>query len=125
MRPRGTLKPVYNYIDDLPALGGAVHAVPAAAIRSRKTHRQSSPPSMPGAAVRSSARSAPSSTCRAASRAAASPDDVEHILRQNCEHGIDRFFITDDNFARNKDWEAIFDRIIELREQRQAWMCAS
>jgi hypothetical protein len=28
-----------------------------------------------------------------------------------------RFFITDDNFARNKDWEAIFDRIIELREQ--------
>ena len=31
--------------------------------------------------------------------------------------GIHRFFITDDNFARNKDWEAIFDRIIELRER--------
>ena len=28
-----------------------------------------------------------------------------------------RFFITDDNFARNKDWEPIFDRIIELRER--------
>ena len=28
-----------------------------------------------------------------------------------------RFFITDDNFARNKDWEPIFDRIIELREE--------
>ena len=27
-----------------------------------------------------------------------------------------RFFITDDNFARNKDWEAIYDRIIKLRE---------
>ena len=46
-----------------------------------------------------------------------SPDDVERILRKNYEQGIDRFFITDDNFARNKDWEPIFDRIIELREQ--------
>ncbi len=45
------------------------------------------------------------------------PDDVEHILRKNYAQGVDRFFITDDNFARNKDWEAIFDRIIELREQ--------
>ena len=26
------------------------------------------------------------------------------------------FFITDDNFARNKDWEAILDRLIHLRE---------
>ena len=30
---------------------------------------------------------------------------------------MNRFFITDDNFARNKNWEAIFDRIIELRER--------
>ena len=27
------------------------------------------------------------------------------------------FFIPDDNFARSKDWEAIFDRLIALREQ--------
>ncbi len=46
-----------------------------------------------------------------------SPDDVERILRKNYEHGIDRFFITDDNFARNNDWELIFDRIIKLRER--------
>ena len=26
------------------------------------------------------------------------------------------FFITDDNFARNKDWEIILDKLIELRE---------
>ena len=31
--------------------------------------------------------------------------------------GIDRFFITDDNFARNRNWEPILDRIIELREK--------
>ena len=46
-----------------------------------------------------------------------SPDSVEEIIRLNWEQGVDRFFITDDNFARNKDWEAIYDRIIELRER--------
>ena len=44
------------------------------------------------------------------------PDDVERIVRDNWAQGITRFFITDDNFARNKEWEAIFDRLIELRE---------
>ena len=39
-----------------------------------------------------------------------SPDDVEKIVRENWAQGIYRYFITDDNFARNKDWEAIFDR---------------
>jgi hypothetical protein len=43
-------------------------------------------------------------------------DDVEAIVRQNAAQGIHSFFITDDNFARNKDWEKIFDRLIELRE---------
>ncbi|MGA7371441.1 MAG: radical SAM protein [Methyloceanibacter sp.] len=46
-----------------------------------------------------------------------SPDSVEKILRMNYEQGVNRFFITDDNFARNKDWEAIYDRIIKLREE--------
>ena len=46
-----------------------------------------------------------------------SGDDIERIVRQNAAQGISRFFITDDNFARNKNWEAIFDRLIELRGQ--------
>jgi len=44
-------------------------------------------------------------------------DDIEHLVRLNWAQGIHRFFITDDNFARNKEWEAIFDRLIELREE--------
>jgi radical SAM superfamily enzyme YgiQ (UPF0313 family) len=44
-------------------------------------------------------------------------DDVEAIIRRNAAHGVKSFFITDDNFARNKDWEPIFDRLIALREQ--------
>ena len=43
-------------------------------------------------------------------------DDIERIVRQNAAQGISRFFVTDDNFARNRNWEAIFDRLIELRE---------
>src|SRR6202022_3833147 len=46
-----------------------------------------------------------------------SADDIERIVRQNAAQNISRFFITDDNFARNKNWEPIFDRLIELRQQ--------
>ena len=111
----GALKPIYNYIDDLPALEDAVT------------------PFLPGNSVRKTignvttfdaGRGCPfqCSFCtiinvQGRKSRRRSPDDVEHILRKNYQHGIDRFFITDDNFARNKDWEPIFDRIIELREQ--------
>jgi hypothetical protein len=44
-----------------------------------------------------------------------SPDDLEKIIRENYAQGIKRFFITDDNFARNRLWEALFDRMIHLR----------
>ncbi len=46
-----------------------------------------------------------------------SADDVEQLVRLNWAQGIRRFFITDDNFARNRGWESIFDRLIELREK--------
>jgi hypothetical protein len=44
-------------------------------------------------------------------------DDVERIVRANLAQGVRRFFITDDNLARNKNWEAIFDRLIEIRQR--------
>ncbi len=44
-------------------------------------------------------------------------DDVEKLVRANVAQGIYRWFITDDNFARNRNWEAIFDRIGDLREE--------
>jgi len=46
-----------------------------------------------------------------------SADDIEHLVRLNWAQGIHKFFITDDNFARNKEWESIFDRLIELKEK--------
>ena len=44
------------------------------------------------------------------------PDDVEAIVRSNAAQGVTRFFVTDDNFARNRNWEPILDRLIDLRE---------
>ena len=46
-----------------------------------------------------------------------SADDVERLVRMNWKQGVHKFFITDDNFARNREWEAIFDRLITLREK--------
>ena len=46
-----------------------------------------------------------------------SAQDVENAVRAGLAEGTDRFFITDDDFARNKNWEAIFDRLIAVREE--------
>lgn len=45
------------------------------------------------------------------------PDDLEQIIHINQEMGITRFFVTDDNFARNKNWEILLDRLIVLKEE--------
>jgi radical SAM superfamily enzyme YgiQ (UPF0313 family) len=42
-------------------------------------------------------------------------DDIERIIRMNYAQGIKSFFISDDDFARNRNWEEILDRIIQLR----------
>ena len=45
------------------------------------------------------------------------PDDLEAIIRANAKIGISRFFLTDDNFARNKHWEILVDRLLELKKE--------
>jgi radical SAM superfamily enzyme YgiQ (UPF0313 family) len=47
-----------------------------------------------------------------------SPQHIAAAVRQNFhEHGISFYFFTDDNFARNKEWEGIFDVLTRLREE--------
>src|SRR5688572_24171309 len=41
-------------------------------------------------------------------------DDVERLVRANFAQGVSNFFITDDNLARNQNWEPIFDRLIKM-----------
>lgn len=43
-------------------------------------------------------------------------DRIEALVRANAARGVTKYFITDDNFARNRNWEPILDRLIELRE---------
>lgn len=47
-----------------------------------------------------------------------SAEQVAAKLRHNYKaHGVTFYFFTDDNFARNKNWEAIFDALIKMREE--------
>ena len=111
----GTLKPLYDYMDDLPGLEGApTPSLPAVGAGSQR--RPPARASTWAAAARSSARSAPSSTCRAARAASAPPTTSRRSCARTYKQGITSFFITDDNMARNKLWEQFFDRLIELKE---------
>ncbi|MEX2035249.1 MAG: radical SAM protein, partial [Xanthobacteraceae bacterium] len=109
----GELKPLYNHMDKLPSLMGEP------------------PPFLPRKHVQRTSGSLSSvdlgrgcpyqcSFCtiinvQGRKSRFRTPDDLEWIVRENYAQGIKRFFITDDNFARNRDWEALFDRLIELR----------
>lgn len=42
---------------------------------------------------------------------------ADRIRKNYWEHKIKSYFFTDDNFSRNKNWEKIFDLLIELREK--------
>ena len=110
----GTLKPLYNYMDNLPQLAGEP------------------PPYLPRKHVQRTVGNLSSidlgrgcpyqcSFCtiinvQGRKSRIRSADDLEKIVRENYAEGIKRFFITDDNFARNSEWESLFDRMIQMRQ---------
>ena len=110
----GELKPIYNYMNDLPNLAGsAVPYLPEEVIR-RTAGAYTSFDAGRGCPYQCSFCTIINVQGRVSRRR--TPDDVEAIVRAHAAQGIRRFFITDDNFARNKDWEDILDRLIHLRE---------
>jgi hypothetical protein len=110
----GRLKPLYNFMDDLPALEGApIPMLPATRVK-RTAGEHTSLDAGRGCPYQCSFCTIINVQGRKSRRRSA--DDIEHIVRVNVAQGIKRFFITDDNFARNKDWESIIDRLIALRE---------
>ena len=110
---RHELKPLYNFLSDLPGLEGApVPILPNHRIK-RNINARSSFDSGRGCPFQCSFCTIINVQGRKSRYRTA--DDIEKILRENHAQGITRFFITDDNFARNRNWEAIFDRIIKLR----------
>jgi hypothetical protein len=109
----GALKPLYNHMDDLPALEGEP------------------PPLLPRNVVRRTSGTVSSidlgrgcpyqcSFCtiinvQGRKSRVRSADDLESAVRENYAQGIKRFFITDDNLARNSRWEELFDRMIKMK----------
>ena len=110
----GRLKPLYNFMNDLPGIEGCpVPFLPAARIN-RTIGGLTSFDAGRGCPYQCSFCTIINVQGRKSRRRSA--DDVEQIVRANLAQGIHTFFITDDNFARNKDWEPILDRLIHLRE---------
>lgn len=110
----GTLKPLYNFMNDLPGIEATpVPFMPAGHV-SRTAYNLSSFDAGRGCPYQCSFCTIINVQGRKSRRR--SPDDIEKIIRQNLAQGVYRFFITDDNFARNKDWEPIMDRLIAMRE---------
>ncbi|MGQ7791299.1 B12-binding domain-containing radical SAM protein [Faunimonas sp. B44] len=111
----GNLKPVYNHMADLPGIERVpTPHLPAEVVR-RTFGENSSFDAGRGCPFQCSFCTIINVQGRKSRRR--SPDDIERIVRDNAAQGILHFFITDDNFARNKDWEPIFDRLIKLREE--------
>ena len=111
----GTLKPVYNYLHDLPDMHAAALPVLPRRIVTRVAGHYASFDAGRGCPFQCSFCTIINVQGRKSRYR--TPDDVEAIVRANAAQGVTRFFVTDDNFARNKNWEPILDRLIELREQ--------
>lgn len=111
---RRELKPVYNYMLDLPDLQGQVMPLLPKEI-ARKY--MSLTPFDAGRGCPFQCSFCTIINVQGRKSRYRDADDVEHLVRGYESQGIRRFFITDDNLARNKNWEAIFDRLIELRER--------
>lgn len=111
----GTLKPLYNFMNDLPGIEGTpVPFLPKENIEQ----------TLGLSASFDAGRGCPyqCSFCtiinvQGRKSRFRSADDVEKLVRMNWAQGIYKFFITDDNFARNRQWEEIFDRLIALKAE--------
>jgi len=110
---RNALPALSNYMKDLPGLeGAAVPYLPVDVVRRTSGTRTSF----------DAGRGCPflCSFCtiinvqgrKSRSRSAG---DVERLVRANLAQGVHNFFITDDNLARNQNWQPIFDRLIRMR----------
>ena len=113
----GRLRPIYNFIDDLPDLRGQeMPFLPAETVR----RSQSTVTFDAGRGCPFQCSFCTIINVQGRKSRFRDADDVERVVRTHLARGITRFFITDDDLARNRNWEAIFDRLIALREQ-EGW----
>jgi Radical SAM superfamily len=109
----GSLKPLYNHMNDLPALEGTPPPILPKKIVQRTSGTVSSIDLGRGCPYQCSFCTIINVQGRKSRIRNA--DDLELAVRENYARGIKRFFITDDNFARNQHWEELCDRMIKLK----------
>ncbi|QFT30961.1 Radical SAM superfamily protein [Labrenzia sp. THAF82] len=112
---QGTLKPVYDHLKDLPSLPG----MPVPVVEREQIEK-----STLGYGSFDLGRGCPfecSFCCiinvQGRGSRFRSTGDLETIIRDHARIGVTKFFVTDDNFARNRNWEAFLDTLIDLRER--------
>src|SRR5262245_23941074 len=110
----GTPKPRYNYLADMPEMAAATLPILPRHVVTRVNGNYTSFDAGRGCPFQCSFCTIINVQGRKSRYR--TPDDVEEIVRANAKQGITKFFVTDDNFARNKNWEPILDRLIQLRE---------
>ncbi len=118
-----TLKPIYNYMDDLPGL----EAQPAPILSTERIARTAGTISSFDAGRGCPFQCSLCTIINVQGRQSRyrTADDIEDLVRRNLAQGVCRFFITDDNFARNRNWEPIYDRLIEMRERETSISASS
>ena len=97
---RGAAKPIYNFLDDLPDLADAVPPLLPPEVIKRVFGNYTSFDAGRGCPFQCSFCTIINVQGRKSRRR--TPDDIEAIVRANAKHGVTRFFVTDDNFARNR-----------------------
>jgi radical SAM superfamily enzyme YgiQ (UPF0313 family) len=111
----GKLKPVYNFLNDLPGIEATPPPILPKRFLSRTYKMTTSFDAGRGCPFECSFCTIINVQGRKSRKR--TPDDVERLIRMNLAQGVNLFFITDDNFARNKDWEPILDRMAEIRRE--------
>jgi hypothetical protein len=113
----GKLAPLYNFMKDLPALENAPAPILPRKIVRRTIGTVSSIDLGRGCPYQCSFCTIINVQGRKSR--VRSADDLEFAVRENYARGIKRFFITDDNLARNGMWEELFDRMIKMKVDEQ------
>ena len=111
----GAIKPIYNYLKATPDLSAAPIPFPSRVEVEKNLSHYSSFDLGRGCPFECSFCTIINVQGRKSRFRTA--DDLERIIRENAAAGISRFFVTDDNFARNKNWEVFLDRLIALRAE--------
>ena len=113
---RKELKPLYNYMNDLPGLTGTV--TPFLPKKLLKWTANSCTTFDAGRGCPFLCSFCTIINVQGRQSRFRSAEDVEQIVQANLAQGVSNFFITDDNFARNLNWEAILDQLDQAAQAK-------